>query len=129
MSTPGMCISCQNGSLRGVEDMKDARLCIQFRGKADSEEDSLWADDYKPGTFIPLVNAAAGGGKLLLRNWLAGQCKVLGQDSGIDETGATSSARLEAITGMVFYEPIWRAFLRQLMANLVEDGVYWLELR
>lgn len=112
--------------------MRDARLCIRFRGKADSEDDSLWVSDYKPGTFVPLINAAAGhpgGGKLLLGNWLKGQCRIPQQESNIDEAGTISSARSEAISGMIFYEPIWRAFLRRLMAKLVEDGVYWLEIR
>jgi adenosine deaminase CECR1 len=124
-----MCIACQNGPFAESGDTRVPRLCIRFRGKADSEDDSIRADDYKPGTFIPMVNAAADGGKLFLRDWLRGRYKLPRQDSDINETRATSSARLEAISGMLFYEPIWRAFLRRLMANLVEDGVCWLELR
>ena len=124
-----MCIACQNGPFAESENTGVPRLCIRFRGKPDSEGSSLWGDDYKPRTFIPLVNVAADGGKSFLSDWLKGRFEDPKQDSDIDDTGATPSARLEAIRGMLFYEPIWRAFLRRLMANLVEDGVYWVELR
>jgi adenosine deaminase CECR1 len=124
-----MCIACQNGPSIESEDTGVPRLCIRFRGKPDSEGDSLRADDYKPRTFIPLVNVTANGDKSFLSDWLKGRFGDPRRDPDIDDLGATSSARLEAIRGMLFYEPIWRAFLRRLMTNLVEDGVYWVELR
>jgi adenosine deaminase CECR1 len=124
-----MCIACHNDPLAESGNVGAPRLYFRFRGKPDSEGDSLRADDYKPRTFIPLVNVAANGDKSFLSDWLKGRFGDPRRDPDIDDLGATSSARLEAIRGMLFYEPIWRAFLRRLMTNLVEDGVYWVELR
>ncbi|KAH6844985.1 hypothetical protein B0I37DRAFT_311126 [Chaetomium sp. MPI-CAGE-AT-0009] len=132
LDTPGICISCPDGNLATQHARKEGCLRIQFRAKADSEDGSLWRDDYEPGTYLALSKAADDypeGGRQGFKEWLKGRCINSTQDSNLRAQPRTSFACSDAISGMIYYEPIWRAFLQRLMASLVEDGVYWLELR
>ena len=128
LSTPGICISCPNGNLATPHARNEGGLRIQFRAKADSDDASIWSDDYAPGTYTTLSKAADDypeGGRQGFAEWFKGRCMSSTQDSNL----RTSVAFSEATSGMIHYEPIWRVFLQRLIANLVEDGVSWLELR
>ncbi|KAK4153215.1 adenosine deaminase CECR1-A [Chaetomidium leptoderma] len=132
VSTPGMYISCPDGHLATAEARRGGSLRIRFRGKADSETCSLWADTYTRGTFTPLAKAAdeyPEGGKQGFMEWLKGRCMVPQQDRDPREALEAYSGVSKLVSGMVYYEPIWRTCLQRLMTNLVEDGIYWLELR
>ena len=128
LSTPGICISCPDGNLATQHARKEGSLRIQYRAKADSDDASIWGDDYTPGTYTTLSKAADDypeGGRQGFAEWLKGRCMSFTHVSNLRASFAFS----EAIGGMIHYEPIWRALIQRLMANLVEDGVYWLELR
>jgi adenosine deaminase CECR1 len=132
LRTPGVCISCPSSHLATAEARKEASLCIQFRDKVDAEDCSLWTDDYKPGTFISLAKAAdsyPGGGRGGFMEWLKEKCMMPMQNANLRVTTTASSGGTDLTARMLFYEPIWRAFLQRLMTNLVEDGISWLELR
>ncbi|KAK4241647.1 adenosine deaminase CECR1-A [Achaetomium macrosporum] len=132
MDTPGMHISCTDGHLATEATRKEGGLCIRFRGKADSEDCSLWANDYKPGSFIPLAKAAdsfPGGGRRGFVEFLKARCRISRQDHNLGDIWAAVSRSSEVIGGMLCYEPIWRAFLQRLASNLVQDGIPWVELR
>ncbi|KAL2129359.1 hypothetical protein VTI74DRAFT_7896 [Chaetomium olivicolor] len=134
LKTPWMHISCLNGNLATEMARADADLCFRFR-KAETnpvDNSSLWADDYKPGTFVPLGETAESypdGGSEGFVGWLKEKCTIPRQTGDRRERWRATSRCADVISGMLFYEPIWRVFLRQLMSNLVKDGVYWLELR
>ncbi|KAK4122495.1 Metallo-dependent hydrolase [Parathielavia appendiculata] len=122
LEIPGVSISCPTSHLATVAARKETGLCIRFRGMEDPDDCSLWAHDYTPGTFMSLTKAAGSypeGGRQGFVEWLKGRCRMSGPSSGDSD-----------LTGlMLFYEPIWRAFLQRLMTNLVEEGIAWLELR
>ncbi len=116
-----MHISCPDGHLATEERRRHGGLRIQYRSKADSEGCSPWAHDYNPETCVPLAEAAdkyPEGGREGFIEWLKGRC--------LAETSESGSGIL---SGVLYYEPIWRAFLRRLITSLVEDGIRWLELR
>ena len=116
-----MHICCPDGNLATRERRRDGRLSIRFRGKTESESSSPWAHDYKPGTFVPITKAAdhyPDGGGIGFLEWFKDRCRIRSLGVGSEILG-----------GIIYYEPIWRAFLQRLMTNLVHDGVRWLELR
>jgi adenosine deaminase CECR1 len=121
LKMPGMHISCPDGHLATEESRRDGGLCIRFRSKVDSEGSSAWARDYTPGTFTPLAEAADNypeGGRDGFVGWLKDRCRI--------ETREVGSGIL---SGVLYYEPLWRAFLQRLMADVAQDGIRWLELR
>lgn len=132
LGTPGMCIACDDGGMSSTDARRERGLSIQFRDKADSEGSSIWTDDYKPGTFIALAKAADDypeGGKRGFLEWLKERYRISQQDSSLLEASAASFGCSEIINRMLYYEPLWRMFLRRLMASLVGDAISWLELR
>ncbi|KAL2141786.1 hypothetical protein VTI28DRAFT_1923 [Corynascus sepedonium] len=131
LDTPGMCIACPDGHLATQDARREEGFCVQFRDKAGSEHCSVWTTEYEPGTFINLSKAANDypeGGRHGFMEWLKGRCRTLIQDCHLGRGRLGPIACLGGICGMIYYEPIWRAFLQRLMTNLVEDGVCWLEL-
>lgn len=132
LGTPGICISCPDGNLATQYARNEGGLRIQFRAKTNPDDASIWGADYAPGTYIALSKAADDypeGGRQGFVEWFKGRCMNSTQDSNLRMHRGTPLTYSEAINGMIYYEPIWRAFLQRLMVNLVEDGVYWLELR
>ncbi|KAH6649745.1 hypothetical protein F5144DRAFT_588399 [Chaetomium tenue] len=132
LSTPGICISCPDGNLATQSARNEGGFRIQFRAKTNTDDASIWSADYAPGTYIALSKAADDypeGGRKGFAEWFKGRCMNSTQDSNLRTHRGTPLTCPEAINGMIYYEPIWRAFLQRLMVNLVEDGVYWLELR
>ncbi|KAK3903002.1 adenosine deaminase CECR1-A [Staphylotrichum tortipilum] len=121
LATPGMHLCSPANQLVTAEERREAKLRIRFRSKANFHASSPWTPDYKPGAFVPLTAAADAfpeGGREGFIAWLGGRCSM-------DALKLVS----ELVDGMIYYEPIWRAFLQCLMANLADEGVRWLELR
>ncbi|KAH6631139.1 hypothetical protein B0J18DRAFT_463933 [Chaetomium sp. MPI-SDFR-AT-0129] len=134
LNTPGMCISLSpslGNDPTSVNFKREGRPCIRFRGQPDSSQ-SLWDDNYMPGSFVSLSKAAdeyPGEGRLGFLGWIKGKCGISTLRSDLERGYAGSSAVYsDLISGMLYYEPLWRAFLRRLMSGLVGDRVYWLEL-
>lgn len=131
LRTPGLHISCPDGNLATAEARRKGRLRIRFRA-TEGTEDSLWTSDYRPGTSILLTKAAdryPEGGRRGFVKWLKGRCMITEQEPDLPGLGKAPPPCSDVIHGMIHYEPIWRASLRRLMSCMVEDGIYWLELR
>lgn len=121
LGTPGMHLSSPICQLVTPEERREAEVRIRFRSKADFDAPSPWTHDYKLGAFVPLTVAADDfpeGGREGFIAWLGGRCRM-----------NASKLASDLVDDMIYYEPIWRAFLRRLMSNLAGDGVRWLELR
>lgn len=85
-----------------------------------------------PGSFVSLSKAAdeyPEEGRLGFLGWIKGRCEISTLRSDLEGGYAGSSdVCSDLISGMLYYEPLWRGFLRRLMPGLLDDGVYWLEL-
>ncbi|KAK1771234.1 Metallo-dependent hydrolase [Phialemonium atrogriseum] len=125
LNTPGIHIWCEDSHLATAEARETAPIVVRFKEK-EHREGSIWREDYVPGTPILFTQAANDypGGKAEFLKWLKTRCTV-------SET-ATVSQRHELstlISNFLYYEPVFRAFLRQLMSTLYADGISWIELR
>lgn len=149
----GLHIACINGSFASKEGRKEAGIDVKFRKPGPSppahlegvsrEEyySSIWNDDsariYKQGDFIPLIEAADAfpeGGRKGFVQWLKDRCTLsltdgLEQHHGVAHIWRKFEKCFRILNNILHYEPIWRAFLRRLMEQSVEDGVYWVEIR
>lgn len=135
MSTPGMHISAE-APLSSPKALSDAVVRIRFRKKEDSEH-SIWSDDYVPATWRSIMTAAdeyPHGGKQGFLRWLKDQCTLTQKESiekhhGPDNIWHSFGRCFHFSDSIIYYEPIFRAFLRRLMKSLHEDSVSWIELR
>ena len=144
LATPGMHLLCDTSHLATAKARGDADAVpqIRFRKKV-SEEDpsgsvSIWRENYVPGTPVPLVKAAEefpdGGRREGFLKWMKSKCTLSQTDAveqhhGVDAIWRKFRGCFMVVGHMLHYEPIFRAFLQQLMTLLVEDGLQWVELR
>lgn len=144
LETEGMGIATpERGGLGTEERRREGEVVVKFVGELERKVDakSIWAGEegggYEPGTFINLVEAADAfpeGGRKGFLQWLKSRC-ILSQTDAIEQRHGSAEIwrkfmRCFGVIGsMLHYEPIWRRFLRRLLQQLVEDGVYWVEVR
>lgn len=147
LDTEGMGIATpEKGGLDTEEKRREGGVTVKYVGdlvtgeKKKGDAKAIWAGEeggYEPGTFVNLVEAADAfpqGGRQGFLKWLKSRC-ILSQTDAIEQRhGSAEIWRkfmrcFEVIGSMLHYEPIWRRFLRKLLEQLVEDGVYWVEVR
>lgn len=135
LRTPGMHMSSDR-PLTSKAAREDAAPNFRFRAQ-EQTEGSIWDESYKPDTFILLTKAAdefPDGGRPGFLKWLKGRCTLSTEDvheqhHGIDAIWVKFGKCFVVVATIIHYEPMYRAFLRQLMKALKSDGVNWAELR
>lgn len=136
INTPGMCISSST-PLTSEHTLADALLKIRFAGPGKTEAPSIWDANYPAGSLVPLKTAAnefPGGGRAGFVAWIKDRCSITKADTlkhhlGVDDVWRKLSAGFVVLGPIIYYEPILRSFLQKLFTTLLEDGVYWAELR
>ncbi|KAH7148702.1 hypothetical protein EDB81DRAFT_868865 [Dactylonectria macrodidyma] len=135
LRTPGMHMSSDQ-PLHNKAALEDAEPSFRFRAQ-EQTEGSVWDENYKPGTFLLLTKVAdefPDGGKAGFLKWLKARCVLSTRDvheqhHGIDAIWVKFAKCFMVCATIIHYEPMFRAFLRQLLKALKDDGVNWAELR
>ncbi|KAH8671007.1 hypothetical protein BX600DRAFT_495796 [Xylariales sp. PMI_506] len=133
--TPGMHIASDR-PLTTPAALAGAALTFRFQ-KKDITEGNIWDESYKPKSLIKITQVAdvfPDGGREGCLKWLYSRCTLsrtdaVAQHHGIDEIWAKFYSCFAAVSSMIHYEPIFRAFLRRMMRLLKADGVNYAELR
>lgn len=139
LATPGMHVRADGHLATEAARQDQGGIAFAFR-EAESPADpaSLWsAAHYVPGTFVPLAKAAEAfpdGGRPGFLRFLKKRCTLSETDArtqhhGVNDIWRRFQACFTTVGAMIHYEPIWRKFLRHLMRSLLEDGIYWVEIR
>ena len=97
----------------------------------------MWDSDYVPNVLIPLKDSADSfphGGRAGFVAWMQDRCSITQTESlqhhlGVDDVWKKLSSAFVILSPVLYYEPIFRAFVRKLFSTLLEDGVKWIELR
>lgn len=98
---------------------------------------SIWSSDYKPSTPVLLSKAVESfpeGGRTGFLAWLKDRCTITNTESiehhhGVDAVWRKFSSVFTILNNIIFYEPIFRKFMRRMMQQLLADGVKWIDLR
>ncbi|TPX15780.1 uncharacterized protein E0L32_000114 [Thyridium curvatum] len=146
LSTPGMHILSPDAHFADGEARRRGVVQFCFRER-DHVDDcpSIWTPDYVPGTPLLLTKMAdefpeeggeggGGGGRKGFLAWLKTRVTISQTDSveqhhGVDHIWRKFMNCFLCLGTIIHYEPIWRAFLQRLMADLHDDGVSWAEVR
>lgn len=135
INTPGMCISAPS-ALSNKEIREKETLKIEFSTKLAVGGERIWSHDYEPFSKLSLKEQADAfpGGKDSFLTWIKDRCSITQSDAvqqhlGVDDIWRKLQAAFVLITPVVFYEPITRKFMRQLLKTCHEDGVKWVEVR
>ncbi|CAK7208478.1 hypothetical protein SCUCBS95973_000116 [Sporothrix curviconia] len=152
LQTPGIHIVGPAGPLATPAQLAERLLTFPYR-KVDhpivTEEESKasggtmkanpppWDPSYVAGTPVLLTAAADAfpdGGRAGFLAWLKTRCTIsqldaVEQHHGVDHVWRKFGDCFAMMGAMIHYEPIWRAFLRQLMRQMFDDGLTWVEVR
>jgi len=136
IETPGMCISA-SAALTSVNALEVSELNIQHESSKTATTPSIWDSDYVPNVLIPLKDSADSfphGGRAGFVAWMQDRCSITQTESlqhhlGVDDVWKKLSSAFVILGPVLYYEPIFRAFVRKLFSTLLEDGVKWIELR
>ena len=74
------------------------------------------------------------GGRAGFLTWLKNRCTITNTESiehhhGVDAVWRKFSSIFTIFNTIIFYEPIFRAFMKRMMQQLLADGVKWVDLR
>ncbi|KAJ5814621.1 hypothetical protein N7474_006398 [Penicillium riverlandense] len=137
LSTPGIYMSAAK-PLITPKDYESAPITFQFSSQKPAEDQpSVWSEVYQPSSFIPIAKAAASfpkGQEAGFRDWLKSRCVLMPEHSyhhhhGVDAIWSIFEKTFPVVNSLVNYEPIFRACLRRMLAQLAADGVRYVEFR
>ncbi|KAK2872065.1 hypothetical protein FQN49_002583 [Arthroderma sp. PD_2] len=141
MSLPGIHIASDR-PLTTEENLNFAPLHFQYFSKPQNLKGAekctgIWSSAYKSLSYIPVNEAAEefpGGGSKGFQDWLKGRCTIerdtsLSHHHGCAAIWEILDQKFQVVDAMLLYEPIFRACLKQLLTELNEDGIRYVELR
>lgn len=119
------------------EARQKTMIKIKFASSIDPSVPSIWSSDYPSDSLVSLKHAAdtfPDGGRPGFVAWMKDRCSITQTESlqhhlGVDDVWRKLTAGFIMLAPILYYEPILRAFVRQLLLTLVEDGVRWVEVR
>ncbi|CAN8106497.1 unnamed protein product [Discula destructiva] len=138
LDEPGMHVAAPHTHLATTQQRREALVSFRFFRAERNAGMSIWDDKaYRPGEFVPLVKAAEAfpeGGREGWIRWMKSRTTISETDSleqhhGVDHIWKKFNMCFMIMGTVLHYEPVFRKFLRRLMAQYYEDGVYWGELR
>ncbi|KAH6683025.1 adenosine deaminase family protein-like protein [Halenospora varia] len=135
LDTKGMHIYCPE-HLGSEKAREGAPVKFRFQ-KVEGREGNIWSESYVPDTPILLSEAAdefPKGGRKGFISWLKGRCTITNTESiehhhGVDAVWRKFSSCFGILNNIIFYEPIFKLFMRRMLKMLLEDGVKWVDLR
>lgn len=117
-------------------------LRFQFFSKppesqGNSQAERFWGAEYAPRTFYPVQQVAAvfpDSGTQGFRSWLKERCTFAKGSSLSHRRGPAAiweilEQKFQVVDSILYYEPIFRACIRHMLAELYEDGIRYVEFR
>ena len=98
---------------------------------------SIWSNAYKARSLIPMDQAAESfpnGGRPAFVTWLKSRVSITHEESVKHHLGTTEvwdkmRDCFPILASLHAYEPIFRKWIRRILAELFSDGVRWVDLR
>lgn len=121
-----------------TDDTTRRKTGFSFTYSKDAKVDiSIWDDSYTVNTPVPLNQAAdtfPGGGKTAFVEWIRSRVTItasehLSHHEGPNEVWRKFMSCFPILGSLIYYEPIFRKFIRRMCKGLVEDGVFYVDLR
>ncbi|CAG8959356.1 hypothetical protein HYFRA_00001254 [Hymenoscyphus fraxineus] len=108
---------------------------LYYDGEVGGE--SIWEEGYVGGRCVSVTIAAdsfPNGGRKGFISWMKDRCSITEGESlqmhlGVDDVWRKLNAAFGILPGLVYYEPILRAFMKEFFRCLLVDGVRWVEIR
>ncbi|KAI6832836.1 Metallo-dependent hydrolase [Hortaea werneckii] len=136
-NTEGICISAP--SPLASDDARETNDFIFQYVKGDtasSNTESIWTQSYQSNNPIPIGQAADTfpGGKDAFIAWFKSRASITHDEAVQHHLGPNAIWRkfmacFPLLASLQRYEPIFRRFIRNMLKQLHEDGVKWVDVR
>ncbi|KAI1912523.1 hypothetical protein LOZ39_002216 [Ophidiomyces ophidiicola] len=138
LNLPGMYMA-SSGPLVSEEQLQVNDLDFKYISAAPESPQSstLWGNEYQAWTYLAVQEVATSfprQGIEGFRAWLKSRCTIgdeasLNHHHGIHAIWGIFGRTFQVIDSILYYEPIFRACLQRLLAELWEDGIRYVEFR
>ncbi|KAF2100323.1 Metallo-dependent hydrolase [Rhizodiscina lignyota] len=122
--------------LQTPNELLKAPFIFQYCKTVSSQNNSIWTESYPPNALISIKKAAESfsGGEEEFVNWLRSRLTITYEESlkhheGVNEVWRKFTSIFPIIGSLLFYEPIFRKWIRRMFEQLRQDGVQYVELR
>jgi adenosine deaminase CECR1 len=134
-NTEGVCLIA-DGPITTEQQRRKTGFSFTY-SKTAKDGISAWAEAYTPKTPIPINIAAAAfpdRGKVGFVEWVRSRISItpeehLSHHEGPNEVWRKFMSCFPILGSLMYYEPIFRKFLHKMFKQLVEDGVYYVDMR
>ena len=136
LKTEGFCVSA-DAPLTTPEAMENAAFRFRYVPTATGSSPTLWSDSYQPHDWIPISKAAdsfPNGGRVGFIQCLKSRVTISPEESlhhhlGINEIWRKFTTCFPILHSLFKYEPLFRKFIRNVLSQLHEDGIKWVDIR
>jgi adenosine deaminase CECR1 len=135
-ATEGVCIRSSE-PLASPKALLKADVSFTY-SKANATTDvSIWSEQYPADCPIPMTAAAdsfAEGGRKGFIEWIRSRCVITDEEHLLHHQGPNEIWRkfvscFPILGSLVYYEPIFRKFIRKMCKQLLDDGVHYVDMR
>jgi adenosine deaminase CECR1 len=133
--TEGMCVIA-DGPITTEQQRRKTGFSFVY-SKTAKDSSSIWSEDYAANTPIPLNVLAAkfpDGGKKGFIEWIRSRVTItaaehLSHHEGPNEAWRKFMSCFPILGSLIYYEPIYRKFVRRMCKQLLDDEVYYVDMR
>lgn len=136
IATEGMAMTASL-PLSDAKARQNAEVQFQYTKVATADIASIWSTAYPSSQFVSVSEAAKlfpEGGMAGFKTWLRSRCTISPENSirhhhGVNDIWRKFKSCFPILNSMEYYEPIFRASIKRLLVQLVEDGLKWVDFR
>lgn len=116
---------------------QQAPFTFRYTKESSNPDANIWSDSYAPGTWVPMTQAADSfpdGGRKGFVSWFKSRTSVTVTESlnhhlGVNDVWKKFLSCFGILKTLIYYEPLYRRFLRRFFEELNADGVRYVEIR
>ena len=135
-ATEGICVQSDAPLSSDQARLKTGFSFTYSKTKAKSDC-SIWSEDYAANTEVPLNLAAdnfPNGGRTGFIEWVRSRTSITADEhlkhhEGPNEVWRKFMSCFPILGSIIYYEPIFRKFIRKMCKVLLDDGVYYVDMR
>jgi adenosine deaminase CECR1 len=121
-------------------NLSTAYVEFQYSPTTPSNTTPIYSASYTPSTLVPISHAAdtfpgsSPSPRDSFRRWFKSRTTITPEESmkhhdGINLVWAKFQSIFRFIHGLIFYEPIYRLFIHEVLHNMHQDGCLWADIR
>jgi adenosine deaminase CECR1 len=135
-STEGICVR-SSGPLSCEHALLKTEFSFTYSTAKTKGDVSIWSEQYVKDTRVPLLAAAdsfAHGGRKGFVEWVRSRTSITADEhlkhhEGPNEVWRKFMSCFPILGSIIYYEPIFRKFIRKMCKALLHDGVFYVDMR